>query len=104
MVSRREFLSLAAAALLPQQQPGDRIVRSIRPEDLEMPPAGFRDFITPINRFFVRSHVAVPKVDLEGWRLNVEGEVSEKITLTMDDLRKMPSFELIGILECAGNG
>jgi sulfite oxidase len=104
MISRREFLSVAAAALLSQQNRVDMIIRSVRPEDLEMPPAGFDDFITPIGRFFVRSHVLVPKVDLSQWRLNVVGHVSKEITVSLDELRRMPSFELIGVLECAGNG
>jgi DMSO/TMAO reductase YedYZ molybdopterin-dependent catalytic subunit len=95
---------VAAAALLSQQNRVDMIIRSVRPEDLEMPPAGFDDFITPIGRFFVRSHVLVPKVDLSQWRLNVEGHVSKGITVSMDELRRMPSFEIIGVLECAGNG
>jgi DMSO/TMAO reductase YedYZ molybdopterin-dependent catalytic subunit len=69
-----------------------------------MPDAGFGDFITPIERFFVRSHTAVPKVDLADWRLKIEGHVSNPLTLTMEDLRKMPSVELLGVLECAGNG
>jgi DMSO/TMAO reductase YedYZ molybdopterin-dependent catalytic subunit len=104
MISRRNFLSLAAAALLAQQKTADMIVRSIRPEDLEMPPEGMKDFITPVERFFVRSHVAVPAVDLAQWRLKVEGHVATPLSLTMDDLRKMPAVELIGVLECAGNG
>jgi sulfite oxidase len=104
MISRREFMSVAAAALLSQQNRVDMIVRSVRPEDLEMPAAGFDDFITPIGRFFVRSHVLVPKVDLSQWRLNVVGHVSKQVSVSMDELRRMPSFDLIGVLECAGNG
>jgi DMSO/TMAO reductase YedYZ molybdopterin-dependent catalytic subunit len=104
MPSRRAFLSFVAAALLSQSKSGEMIVRSSRPEDLEMPDAGFGDFITPIERFFVRSHTAVPKVDLADWRLKIEGHVSNPLTLTMEDLRKMPSVELLGVLECAGNG
>lgn len=104
MLSRREFLSFAAAAFLTWQKPGDMIVRSSRPEDLEMPAAGFLDFITPIERFFVRSHVSAPRVDLAAWRLNVDGHISTPLKLTLDDLQKMSSVELIGVLECAGNG
>ena len=104
MLTRRAFLSFAAAALLSQSKSGEMIVRSLRPEDLEMPDAGFGDFITPIGRLFVRSHAAVPKVELADWRLKVEGHVSSPLTLTMEDLRKMPSVELLGVLECAGNG
>jgi len=104
MVSRRKFLSIAAAALLSPQNPAEMIVRSARPEDLEMPPVGFTDFITSVEHFFVRSHVAVPQVHIADWRLKVEGHVETPLTLTIEDLRMMPSFELIAVLECAGNG
>ena len=69
-----------------------------------MPAAGFVDFITPIENFFVRSHVMVPKVDLTQWRLRIDGHVSTALQLSMDDLQKMPSTEIVGVLECAGNG
>jgi len=104
MVSRRKFLSLAAAALLSPQNPADMIVRSVRPEDLEMAPSGFGNFITPVEHFFVRTHVAVPMVNVAEWRLKVEGHISTPLTLTMDDLLKMPSSGLVAVLECAGNG
>jgi len=80
------------------------IVRSTRPEDLETPRDGFADFITPIDRFFVRTHVPVPRVDIGEWRLKVEGEVAAPLTLSIQDLRNMPPVELISVLECAGNG
>src|SRR5438093_1171207 len=104
MVSRRKFLTMAAAGLLWPQKPDDMIVRSARPEDLEMGASGFADFITPIEQFFVRTHVPVPRVDISQWRLKVEGYVSLPLTLSMQNLREMPSVELIGVLECAGNG
>jgi sulfite oxidase len=104
MISRRKFLSLTAVALLSPQNPVEMIVRSGRPEDLEMPPAGFNDFITPVEHFFVRNHTSVPQVDIADWRLKIEGHVEMSLALTMDDLRRMPSYELIGVLECAGNG
>jgi DMSO/TMAO reductase YedYZ molybdopterin-dependent catalytic subunit len=80
------------------------IVRSARPQDLEMPLEGFTDLITPIDRFFVRSHVTVPKIDLAEWRLNIDGHVSKPLTLSIEDIRRMPSVELVSVLECAGNG
>ena len=106
-VSRRHFLFVSAAALL---QPGtsggkrDMIVRAARPLDLEMPIEGFSDYITPLDRFFVRSHVYTPRVDIGRWHLTVDGEVANALTLTLDDLRRMPSVELVSVLECAGNG
>jgi sulfite oxidase len=80
------------------------LVRSARPEDLEMPLSGFADYITPIEHFFVRTHVYAPKVDLNSWRLRVDGEVTATLALTMEDLRKLPPIELVSVVECAGNG
>jgi DMSO/TMAO reductase YedYZ molybdopterin-dependent catalytic subunit len=106
-LSRRHFFALAAGAAL---QPGtgrakrDMLIRSGRPEDLEMSLAGFSDYITPVDRFFVRSHVYTPRIDITGWRLSVDGAVTSRLTLTMDDLRRLPAVELVSVLECAGNG
>ena len=80
------------------------IVRSTRPEDLEMPLSGFGDYITPIEHFFVRTHVYVPAVNINDWRLKIDGEVAKPLTFTMDDLKKMPAVELVAVVECAGNG
>jgi DMSO/TMAO reductase YedYZ molybdopterin-dependent catalytic subunit len=69
-----------------------------------MPDEGFRDFLTPLDHFFVRTHVAVPNVDQATWRLKIDGHVAAPLTLSMDELRRMPSFEMLSVLECAGNG
>lgn len=96
---------MAAAGLVaPQQPPAKLIVRAVRPEDLEMAAEGFADFITPVEYFFVRTHVAVPKVDVAQWRLKIDGHVINPLQLSMAELQKMPSTEVIGVLECAGNG
>ena len=105
-IPRRNFLLLAGAALLrgEDRPKRDMLVRSARPEDLEMPVSGFSEYITPIEHFFVRSHVYVPTVNLIEWRLKVEGEVATPLTLTMDDLKALPPVELVSVAECAGNG
>ena len=105
-LSRREFFLVSAGgALMAADRPKrDMLVRSVRPEDLEMPLSGFTEYITPIERFFVRTHVYVPAVNLSEWRLKVEGEVSTPLTLTMEDFKALPSVELVCVLECAGNG
>lgn len=71
---RHFFLMIAGVLLRPAtgRAQRDMLVRSIRPEDLEMPLSGFVDYITPIERFFVRTHVPAPHVDLNDWRLKVE--------------------------------
>ncbi len=98
------FLALGALLRADDRPKRDMLTRSARPEDLEMPLSGFADYITPIDRFFVRTHVAVPMVDLTSWRLKVEGEVTAPLTLTMQDIKALPSVELVAVVECAGNG
>jgi len=71
---------------------------------LEASLSSLEDEITPTNRFFIRSHFAVPKIDPESWRLVVDGEVERPLTLTLADLRELPHRELTSVLECAGNG
>jgi DMSO/TMAO reductase YedYZ molybdopterin-dependent catalytic subunit len=103
---RRTFLLTATGALLrAEDRPKrDMLVRSVRPEDLEMPLSGFADYITPIEHFFVRTHVYVPAVNLNEWRLKIEGEVATPLVLTLDDLKKLPAVDLVSVVECAGNG
>jgi DMSO/TMAO reductase YedYZ molybdopterin-dependent catalytic subunit len=110
-LSRRSFFAMAAAsaidfrALTAQDKAKVGMnVLSRRPEDLEMPLTGFADYITPIEHFFVRTHVYVPTVNINDWRLTVDGDVGTPLNLTMDDLKKLPSSELVCVVECAGNG
>jgi len=84
--------------------PAAMIVRSAKPTDLEMPLTGFNDAITPIERFFVRCHTYTPHVDIKTWSLKLDGVVNKPLTLTMADLKRLPRVELVGVLECAGNG
>ena len=105
-IPRRQFFLAAAGAFL---RAADRpkegmLTRSARPEDLEMMLSGFSDYITPIEHFFVRTHVYVPTVNVGEWRLKVEGEVATPLTLNMDDLKKLPAVDLVSVVECAGNG
>lgn len=61
------------------------------------------DEVTPTNRFFIRSHFAVPKLTREDWQLTVEGHVERPVTVRFDDLAGLPHRELVTTLECAGN-
>lgn len=105
-IRRRNFFLVAAGALLRAEDrvKRDMLVRSTRPEDLEMALSGFSDYITPIEHFFVRTHVYVPTVNASEWRLKVEGEVATPLTLSMEELKKLPPVELVSVVECAGNG
>jgi DMSO/TMAO reductase YedYZ molybdopterin-dependent catalytic subunit len=122
-VTRRDLLALAArtsmfgavarlasAPLLAQGAkvaPGKEklIVRSLRPPDYETPVALLDSWITPVEHFYVRSHMPVPSaLDATTWNLQIEGEVDTPTTLTLDELKKLPSATITTVLECAGNG
>jgi len=79
------------------------IIREKEPLNLEMPFAALDGRITPNERFFVRSHFAIPKLDVASWRLKVDGVVDRPFGLTYDELRALPSKTVTATLECAGN-
>jgi len=80
------------------------LVRSVRPEDLETPVGLFNSFITPKDLFYVRTHLYVPRLEASTFKLQVEGEVERPLTLSLDDLKKLPRGSVTVTLECAGNG
>ena len=80
------------------------IVRSTRPEDLETPVGLLNTWITPNDLFYVRHHTYAAKVNASEWKLTVDGEVATPLSLTLDDLKKMPKVSVTVTLECAGNG
>ena len=80
------------------------IIREKEPANLEMPFGQLDGFITPNELFYIRSHFAVPEIDLGSWRLRIEGAVEQPIELTHDDLRSLPMTTIPATLECAGNG
>ena len=80
------------------------IIRSMRPPDFETPVALLDSFITPNELFYVRSHMPVPQVDASAWALKIGGEVNSPISLTLDEIKKLPAVTITATLECAGNG
>ncbi len=58
---------------------------------------------TPTDHFYVRNHFATPHVEVETWRLRIEGAVDRPYDLTYDQVCALPSREVEAVLECAGN-
>ena len=66
--------------------------------------ASLDSWITPAERFFIRSHFPeIPDLNKSTWRLEVNGEVHNSLSLGFDDVLALPSKELVVTLECAGN-
>jgi DMSO/TMAO reductase YedYZ molybdopterin-dependent catalytic subunit len=78
-------------------------VASESPYCAETPLGDLNSWITPTERFFVRSHFAVPEVDVSTWRLVVDGEVDEPLSISFDELRKETVRTVVTTMECAGN-
>ncbi|MCY3812049.1 MAG: molybdopterin-dependent oxidoreductase, partial [Gammaproteobacteria bacterium] len=58
---------------------------------------------TPRDQFFTTQHYGHPNVDVDAYRLRVSGLVDTPLELSMDDLRAMPSRDLVFGFECSGN-
>jgi DMSO/TMAO reductase YedYZ molybdopterin-dependent catalytic subunit len=85
--------------------PDPRLVMvSQEPFNAETPLPEQVGVITPTPLFYVRNHFSIPKVDADGWRLTLEGEVARPLQLNYRELRALPSRSLLVTLECAGNG
>ncbi len=80
------------------------IVRSLHYLDLEMPVHLLDTWVTPVELFYVRNHLAQPSVNLAEWRLMVSGEVERPFELTFGDLEKFEPAGVTNTMECAGNG
>ena len=64
-----------------------------------------RAYAMPNSFFFVRNHTSTPIVDIKTWTLSIEGDgVATPLTLTYDDLLKLPTKTVTRYVECAGNG
>lgn len=120
-LGRRDLLrGVLASPLIAAAQPGVEaagpdddtgdppglITRQRDPENLEFPFSGLdtREYLTPNERFYVRTHFEVPELAAGNWRLSVEGHVERPYELGYDELRQMPSTEVTALLECSGNG
>lgn len=61
--------------------------------------------LTPISKFFVRNHTSTPVLDGGAWRLQIHGSgVRPPLSLSLRELRSLPSCEVEAVIECAGNG
>jgi sulfite oxidase len=84
------------------------VVIGERPLVAETPEHLLDDDTTPTEKFFIRNNSNVPEPfqgDLDGWKLTIDGEVSETLELTLGELKSRfrPVTQRM-VLECGGNG
>jgi sulfite oxidase len=80
------------------------IVHGAHPLNAEPPlPDLRRSYLTPQDLFYVRSHGNVPKLDGADHRVAVGGRVSRPLSLSLADVRALPSRTVRAVIQCAGN-
>jgi DMSO/TMAO reductase YedYZ molybdopterin-dependent catalytic subunit len=79
------------------------VVRQHEPKNLEGPFGRPDSFLTPTELFYIRSHFPTPSLDVASYRLEIEGAVRKPLTLSYEELRRMPPETRVATLECAGN-
>jgi len=62
------------------------------------------DWITPQDQVFNVQHYGMPEIDLDAFRLTLDGLVNKPTVRSMDQIRSMPKMEQLMTLECSGNG
>ena len=88
----------------PQKRP--MIGLTSRPPQLETPFSVFNDgAITPNDAFFVRYHLAgIPlEIDPDTFTVEVKGKVDKPLKLSLAELKRMPSVEIVAVNQCSGN-
>jgi sulfane dehydrogenase subunit SoxC len=63
-----------------------------------------REDVTPPGLHYVLVHYDVPRVDVAGWTLTVDGEVERPLRLDLPALQSYEQVRMPVTLECAGNG
>ena len=69
-----------------------------------LPLEALRYPITPTGLHYLLIHYDIPLVDEASYRLEVDGLVASPLSLSLDDLRRLPAVEVAATMECAGNG
>lgn len=111
--TRRSFLAAGSLATLGwpsltasvQADEPQLVVRQADPLNSEPPlPALVQQWITPNERFFIRSHAPTPKLDAKTHHVRVDGLVQRELKFTAEQLRQQfPWVEKAVTVTCAGN-
>lgn len=83
----------------------DMVVHDDDPFNCEPPPAVLADVeITAVESFYCRNHGPIPDIAPADWRLEVDGDVTQPLTLSYPELTTgFPAYDVTATLQCAGN-
>jgi len=83
------------------------VVLGERPLVAETPESLLDDDTTPTAKFFIRNNANTPDPvkDPDSWKLTIDGEVNQKLEITLGELKqKFRPVTRRQVLECGGNG
>ena len=82
------WLASQSALAKPLGAPADMLVHTRVPHNAEPQLDKLvENWITPTERFYVRSHAPVPQIDVAAFRLSVEGLVERPLSLSLAELK-----------------
>lgn len=79
------------------------VTRGLIPENQENPIHFISAAITPEQYFYRRNHFLYPDISEQSFMLSVGGEVLRPLVFHYQDLLRLPSKEIMVVLECSGN-
>jgi DMSO/TMAO reductase YedYZ molybdopterin-dependent catalytic subunit len=80
-------------------------VMTEKPLNAETPIESLRTWTTDNEVFFKRNQGKIMQkpIRLASWKLCIDGLVEHNLTLTFEEIRRMPKVEMANTLECSGN-
>ncbi|XP_074563034.1 sulfite oxidase [Curcuma longa] len=79
-------------------------INSKEPFNAEPHRTALLSYITPVDFFYKRNHGPIPIVDdIESYRVSIGGLVKNPLEISISEIRKLPKYNVIATLQCAGN-
>ncbi|KAG6525447.1 sulfite oxidase-like [Zingiber officinale] len=79
-------------------------INSKEPFNAEPHRSALLSYITPINFFYKRNHGPIPIVDdIKRYCVSIGGLVKNPLEISMSEIRKLPKYNVVATLQCAGN-
>ncbi|CAL9158528.1 sulfite oxidase-like isoform X1 [Musa acuminata AAA Group] len=79
-------------------------VNSKEPFNAEPHRAALLSYITPIDFFYKRNHGPIPVVDdIQRYNVSIGGLVEKPLEISMFEIRRLPKYNVVATLQCAGN-
>lgn len=99
-LGRRALLQGLSLAALPVWRSGAAVDRPVWREPSF---SDLRGWITPVEQYFIRRHLALPRIEARNWKLAIDGLVERQLEITYEELLHFAHVRRVVTSECAGN-